>query len=59
MRKLCDKYNIEFIGTLGLCKTAYHKGCFSDKQEYLDSLDNLRKDLYLSEEIIKWAKNVD
>ena len=58
VRKYCETQNLKFIGTLGICKQSYFLGFFENKEQYTEIINLLAQDLYLSEELIDWAKNV-
>lgn len=58
VRKLCKTLGITIIGTLGRCRLAYQKGCYKTRDQYLEAINNLQKDLYLSQELVQWALDV-
>ncbi len=58
VRTICRKLKIPFIGTLGVCKLGYMKGCFENLTDYLKTINSLSEDLYLTAELFDWAKDV-
>lgn len=58
VRILSRKLDITIIGTLGLCKLAFSRGCFKDLISYHKVIDLLADDLYLSPDLINWVKKI-
>lgn len=60
LRKIANDRNIAVVGTLGLLKLLYNQKIIHTKEAYLNYLEKLRTDLYLSDELIEWAiKDID
>lgn len=58
VKSCCQYYGIAAIGTLRLLKNAYTADYFKSKEEYFIVIDEVAKDLYLSKELINWAKQI-
>lgn len=59
VRKICKELGVSVIGTIGLCKLGYSRGCFKDKAVYYEVIDALAEDLYLSPKLVEYAKRVE
>jgi len=57
-RKIAKKHGVKCIGTLGLVREAYKRNYFSDKVNYLQTVDLLAEDLHLTPELIEWARKI-
>ena len=55
IRNYSKKVGIPITGSLGLLKTLYKKNLFKTKDEYQYYLNKLQKDVYISDELMKWA----
>lgn len=47
------------VGTLRLLKNAFNCNYYESKSQYFSLIDEIAKDLYLTEDLIKWAKNIE
>lgn len=55
LRLYAKKLGISIIGSLALLKMLYQRRIIKTRKEYLSYLDTLQKDVYLSEDLKKWA----
>ena len=55
IRNYSKKLGIPITGSLGLIKTLYKMNLIKTKDEYQYYLDKLKKDVYISDELMKWA----
>jgi predicted nucleic acid-binding protein len=58
VRKFCEILGIDSIGTLRLLKTGFNQGYFENSNIYLKKIDQLSLDLYLTDELLNWAKDI-
>ena len=56
LRKVAKNKDILVIGTLGLLKLLYTQNIIQTRETYLEYLEKLRTDLYLSDDLVEWAK---
>ncbi len=56
LRKFAKHLGIQITGSLALLKTMFQKRIISTKEEYLHYLNQMRKVVYFSDELLKWAK---
>ena len=54
-RKVARKYGIPIIGSIGILRLAFEMCLIKSRNEYEYLLLKLREDLYLTENLIKWA----
>ena len=60
LRKVAKKRDILIIGTLGILKLLYTQKIIQPRNTYLEYLEKLRTDLYLSDDLMEWAnKDID
>jgi len=55
LREFAEKLGISITGSLGLLKSLYQNRIIKTREEYITSLDSLQKDIYISDELMKWA----
>jgi len=55
LRQFAKKLGISITGSLGLLKVLYQKRIIKTKEEYMTFLISLEKDIYISDELKKWA----
>ena len=55
LRRYAKKLGISIIGSLALLKMLYQRRIIKTRKDYLSYLDTLQKDVYLSEDLKKWA----
>ncbi len=53
--QFAKKLGISITGSLGLLKVLYQKRIIKTKEEYMTFLISLEKDIYISDELKKWA----
>jgi predicted nucleic acid-binding protein len=56
LRKVAKKRDIKVVGTLGLLKLLYIQKIIHTTEAYLNYLEKLGTDLYLSDDLVEWAK---
>ena len=56
LREAAKNHSVKVIGSLGLLKLFYLQGIITKKKHYLSFLEKLQEDLYLTKELIDWAK---
>lgn len=56
LRKIAKKRGILVIGTLGLLKLLYTQKIIQTRDSYQEYLEKLQTDLYLSDDLVEWAK---
>jgi predicted nucleic acid-binding protein len=60
LRKVAKNRGIAVVGTLGLLKLLYTQNIIHTKETYMNYLEKLRTDLYLSDDLVEWAiKDID
>lgn len=60
LRKIAKDRDIAVVGTLGLLKLLYTQNIIQTREIYLNYLEKLRTDLYLSDDLLEWAiKDID
>jgi len=55
LRQFAEKLGISITGSLGLLKSLYQNKIIKTRGEYINFLDSLQKDIYISDELMKWA----
>lgn len=55
LRQFAEKLGISITGSLGLLKSLYQNRIIETREEYITSLESLQKDIYISDEFMKWA----
>jgi predicted nucleic acid-binding protein len=55
LRLFAKNLEISVIGSLGLLKTLYKKKIIKTKEEYISLLESLQKDIFISDDLMKWA----
>lgn len=55
LRTYAEKLGISITGSLGLLKSLYQKKIIASRNEYIAILNSIREDVYISDELIKWA----
>ena len=55
LRQFAKNLGISIVGSLGLLKSLYQRKIIKTREEYLSFLESLQKDIYISDDLIKWA----
>ena len=55
LRKTAQQLGILVTGSLGLLKELFKSKIIESKSEYIDLLNQLQQDIYLSDELLRWA----
>ncbi len=55
LRQFAKKLGISITRSLGLLKSLYKNKIIKTREEYISFLDSLQKDIYISDELMKWA----
>lgn len=55
LRKYAENLGISITGSLGLMKLLYQKNIIKTREEYITLLNSLNEDVYISDELMKWA----
>lgn len=55
LRQFAKKLGISITGSLGLLKSLYQNRIIKTREEYTTYLDSLQKDIYISDDLMKWA----
>ena len=55
LRLYAEKLGIPITGSLGLLKALYQKKFIKTREEYITLLNSLQEDVYISDELMKWA----
>ena len=55
LRQFAKQLGLSITGSLGLLKSLYQNKIIKTRKEYLTFLDSLQKDIYISDELMKWA----
>ncbi len=55
LRQFAKNLGLSITGSLGLLKALYKNKIIKTKEEYLSFIESLQKDLFISEDLIKWA----
>ncbi|MBA7519095.1 hypothetical protein ES705_11169 [subsurface metagenome] len=55
LRIYAEKLGILITGSLGLLKLLYKKRIIENLDEYITYLNSLQEDVYISDELMKWA----
>jgi len=58
LRQFAKNLGISITGSLGLLKSLYQNKIIKTREEYISYLDSLQKDIYISDELMKWALEV-
>lgn len=59
IRKMAKELKVNVIGTLGLLKLLYQQRIINTKEEYIKYLRVLQDDIFLSDELIEWAREIN
>jgi len=55
LRLYAKELGISVIGSLALLKILYKRRIIKTRKDYIAYLETLQEDIYLSEELMKWA----
>lgn len=55
LRNFARELGIKVTGSLGLLKALYKRKIILNKQDYVDHLDAIKQDVFISDELYKWA----
>lgn len=55
LRKFAKNLEISIVGSLGLLKLLYQRKIIKTKEDYISFLESLQKDIFISDELMKWA----
>jgi predicted nucleic acid-binding protein len=55
LRDYAKKLGIAITGSLGLLKALYQKHFIKEREKYVKLLYSLQEDIYISDELMKWA----
>jgi len=55
LRQYAKNLGISIVGSLGLLKSLYQRKIIKTREEYLLFLESLQKDIFISDELMKWA----
>ena len=55
LRQFAKQLGLSITGSLGLLKSLYQNKIIKTREEYITFLDSLQKDIYISDELMKWA----
>ena len=55
LRNYAKKYGLQVIGSLGLLKTLHKQKIIPHRAKYIELVESLSEDVYISEELKKWA----
>jgi len=55
LHQFAKKLGISITGSLGLLKSLYQNRIIKTREEYTTFLDSLQKDIYISDDLMKWA----
>jgi predicted nucleic acid-binding protein len=55
LRQFAENLGISITESLGLLKSLYQNKIIKTREEYIYYLDSLQKDIYISDELMKWA----
>ena len=55
LRRYAKKLGISITSSLGLLKALYQKKIIETRDEYITFLNLLQEDIYISDELMKWA----
>ncbi|KKM83622.1 hypothetical protein LCGC14_1307490 [marine sediment metagenome] len=55
LRQFAKNLDISIVGSLGLLKSLYYSKIIKTKKEYLSFLESLQEDIFISNELMKWA----
>jgi predicted nucleic acid-binding protein len=55
LRQYAKNLGLSITGSLGLLKALYQKRIIKKKEKYLSFLESLKKDVYISDELMRWA----
>jgi len=55
LRIYAEKRGISITGSFGLLKALYQKNIIKTREEYITYLNSLQEDVYISDELMKWA----
>ncbi len=55
LRQFAKNLGISIVGSLGLLKSLYQSKIIKTREEYLSFLESLQEDIFISDELMKWA----
>jgi len=55
LRQFAKNLEISIVGSLGLLKLLYQRKIIKTKEDYISFLESLQKDIFISDELMKWA----
>lgn len=55
---MAKEMKVNVIGTLGLLKLLYQQRIINTEEEYIKYLRVLQDDLFLSDQLIEWAREI-
>jgi len=55
LRQYAKNLGISIVGSLGLLKSLYQRKIIKTRGDYISYLESLQKDIYISDELMKWA----
>lgn len=55
LRQFAQNLGISIVGSLGLLKSLYQSKIIKTREEYLSFLESLQEDIFISDELMKWA----
>jgi len=55
LRQFAKNLEISIVGSLGLLKLLYQRKIIRTKEDYISFLESLQKDIFISDELMKWA----
>ena len=55
LHQFAENLGISITGSLGLLKSLHQNKIIKTREEYISFLDSLQKDIYISDELMKWA----
>jgi len=55
LRQFAKNLGISIVGSLSLLKSLYQSKIIKTKEEYLSFLESLQEDIFISDELMKWA----
>ena len=55
LRQFAKNLGISIVGSLSLLKSLYQSKIIKTREEYLSFLESLQEDIFISDELMKWA----
>jgi len=55
LRQFAKNLGISIVGSLGLLKSLYQSKIIKTREDYLSFLESLQEDIFISDELMKWA----